>query len=433
VRSLPRLGSGEPPWPLHVFATDESSVQLTWRASPPELLRLEIGGSVLQPAATPKAELALSLLGPKGIPPPGGARRRALDSGLPGGPGSAVVEGLLPGTTYDVVASARGAPRFLAARFRTLKAPQGRLLCQFATISDLHVGEKFFGVLGRIHDPSEGLLDGSNPHAPAAYPARALEAAIDEAVAWGAQLLVVKGDLTRQTVAAEVRDVARLLARSPIPVEVLLGNHDNKFGVDVRAIFEKHGMSVPWHPTARDLPGLRLVLVNTVHGDPHNHRGQLPPEMSREVVSLAAGSAEAGNGAGAWIALHHPPEMHSYPTVYPPGVPWRESRLLLRSLAAAQPSSFVTCGHRHRNRRYGFGPVVISEVGSTKDYPGVWAGYRVYEGGIVQVVRRTARPDVLSWTEATRRAVNGQWGRWSPGSLADRCFTVEWGDVGARG
>ena len=118
--------------------------------------------------------------------------------------------------------------------------------------------------------------------------------------------------------------------------------------------------------------------------------------------------------------------MHRYHTVYPPGIPFGESRALLAALVAAQPASLVTCGHRHRNRRYGYGPLTIGEVASTKDYPGVWAGYRVFEGGIVQVVRRISRPDVIAWTEATRRALNGQWGRWSPGRLDDRCFTVHW-------
>src|ERR1019366_8847064 len=107
-------------------------------------------------------------------------------------------------------------------------------------------------------------------------------------------------------------------------------------------------------------------------------------------------------------ALHHPPELHRFPTVYPPGVPFGESRQLLEALVTYKPSAFVTCGHRHRNRRYRYGPIVVSEVGATKDYPGVWAGYKIYDGGLVQSVRRISRPDVISWTEATRRAMNGQ-------------------------
>ncbi len=230
---------------------------------------------------------------------------------------------------------------------------------------------------------------------------------------------MAKGDLTTRTVPSEVRDAGRILATSPVPVEALLGNHDNEMGVDSRAILEKEGLAVPWVPRARDLPGVRLVLVNTVQGDPRYHRGQLPPEMSRRAVQLTAESP-----GQAWVALHHPPELHRFPTVYPPGVPWGNSRHFLDALAAARPSALVTCGHRHRNRRYHYGPIVVSEVGATKDYPGVWAGYKVYDGGLVQVVRRISRPDVISWTEATRRAMNGQWHRWSPGRLDDRCFTL---------
>jgi hypothetical protein len=337
--------------------------------------------------------------------------RRALDPAWPAGPGSVVVEGLSPGTTYDIVASARGVPRFLAGRLRTLRPPGGRLLCKFATVSDLHIGEKEFGLLGRIHDvvPAE------------AYPVRALRAAIAEAVAWGAEIVVAKGDLTRNSAAAEVRDVGRLLAASPVPVEVLLGNHDNQLRTDTRGVLESQGVPVSWQPRARDLPGVRLVLVHTAHGNPHYHRGQLPPGLSHQVAALAAGAP-----AGACVALHHPPEMHPYKTAYPPGIPFDDSRVLLDSLVRAKPETLVTCGHRHRNRRYGYGPIVISEVGSTKDYPGVWAGYKVYEEGILQVVRRTSSADVMRWTEATRRAMNGQWHRWSPGRLQDRCFALDW-------
>jgi hypothetical protein len=50
----------------------------------------------------------------------------------------------------------------------------------------------------------------------------------------------------------------------------------------------------------------------------------------------------------------------------------------------------------------------------------------VYEGGVRQVIRRTAAPPVLAWTERTRMAVGGAWGLWTPGDLAQRCFTHQW-------
>ena len=67
-------------------------------------------------------------------------------------------------------------------------------------------------------------------------------------------------------------------------------------------------------------------------------------------------------------------------------------------------------------------------MGSTKDYPGQWAGYSVYEGGIRQAVFRVATDAAIAWTEMTRRAMAGVWGWWSPGRLADRCWTLEWPD-----
>ena len=93
---------------------------------------------------------------------------------------------------------------------------------------------------------------------------------------------------------------------------------------------------------------------------------------------------------------------------------------------AANPATLIIAGHTHRNRRYPVGGLTVAEVGSTKDYPGQWAGYSVYEGGIRQVVFRVAEPSAIAWTESTRRVLGGIWGWWSPGRLSDRCWTLEW-------
>jgi hypothetical protein len=282
----------------------------------------------------------------------------------------------------------------------------------------VHIGERYFGVLGRLHDLQ--YLDLPGPEA-LFYPFRALQASLVEAGQWGAALMVVKGDLTRRNKAAEVREVARLLASAPMPVEVVLGNHDNVARVDTRAIMAAEGLCLPWGPRSRDVPGLRLVLMDSVHPDPGYHRGHIPRPATEKIVELVSGAP-----GGAWVGFHHPPERYPFPTVYPPGVPYGQSRGLLGALEATGKPVLVSCGHRHRNRRYRYGTVEVSEVGSTKDYPGVWASYKVFEGGLIQCVRRVARPDVISWTEITRRAINGQWGRWSPGALRDRCFSLSW-------
>jgi hypothetical protein len=95
-------------------------------------------------------------------------------------------------------------------------------------------------------------------------------------------------------------------------------------------------------------------------------------------------------------------------------------------LDRAAPGALLTAGHSHRHRRRTHRSVTITEVGSPKDYPGTWGGYVIHEGGIRQVVRRIADPTCIAWTEYTRRAALGVWGRWSPGQLDARNFSHVW-------
>ena len=48
------------------------------------------------------------------------------------------------------------------------------------------------------------------------------------------------------------------------------------------------------------------------------------------------------------------------------------------------------------------GDVPWVEVACVKDFPGTWAEYRVFEGGVLQVHRRISTPDALAWTNKTR-------------------------------
>ena len=42
------------------------------------------------------------------------------------------------------------------------------------------------------------------------------------------------------------------------------------------------------------------------------------------------------------------------------------------------------------------------DVGCVKDFPGTWAEYRVYEGGLLQIVHRISSPEALAWSEECR-------------------------------
>ena len=91
----------------------------------------------------------------------------------------------------------------------------------------------------------------------------------------------------------------------------------------------------------------------------------------------------------------------------------RDRRLLRRS-HAPQPRPAL------RARRRG---CPCCEVACTKDYPGAWAEYRVYEGGYTQVVRRVTDPAAFAWAEKTRGLYAGFYRDYALGPLDWRCFT----------
>lgn len=400
---------------MAAFAVEDRSVQLTWPCLPAPSVTWEVGPKQVEVEASQPALFRrvgrpprrLSLPVSVGWPVPGYAAPGV------GGPGSVVIEGLEPSTRYDVVVSGPGIARQAVTSFTTLAPPPGRLLTRFATINDIHLGDRRFGGMHTIDDVAP-LPAGWEP-----FPLRCARAAIDEAAAWGAELLVVKGDLTRESEPVEFHETGRLLAASPIPVAAILGNHDVRTDVDGRALLAEHGIVVPDGAWARDLPGIRIIGGHTPV--PGHHRGQITPEHRAELVRLAKEGP-----APVFVAIHHQLQLTRWAHYYPPGVPENDARRFLEALAAACPAAMVASGHTHRNRRHRFGPLTMVEVGSTKDYPGEWAGYAVYEGGIRQVVRRIAAPSVLGWTEPSALALGGVWGHWSVGTLADRCFTLCW-------
>jgi len=382
-----------------VFAVEESSVQVAWSALPCREMTLEVGGRSYDVVATP----------------PDWYRRRFRRRVPPteGGPGALTVAGLEPETNYEVLASGSGYPRRVVARGRTLAPVPGRRLFRFATVSDCHIGEKRVSLFYPLRDPSPRPPD-LEP-----YPVRSARAALQEAEGWGAELVVAKGDLTSDAKEEDATTAAELLSSVRVPVEALLGNHDVDGPADVAAILKQAGVAAGVEARAIDFPGFRLVIGHSPV--PGLHGGRLGDRHVTDLVELAG----AVSGPVV-VALHHPPRRHRWNTYYPPAISWADSRALMAGLARANPRVLVVAGHTHRNRLYRLNGVPVAEVGATKDYPGQWAGYDIHEGGIRQIVRRTEAPSVIAWTESTRWAVGGVWGWWSPGTLADRCFTIEW-------
>jgi Icc protein len=384
-----------------VFALEDTSVQFVWPALTTREVTVEVGDRHVTCEVGPPAWLHHR-----------NGRARRLDP-RPGGPGAVVVDGLQPATTYPVWVHGPGLDRTAAGRVTTLRPPPGRLLARFSTISDTHIGERHFAAFDFIVEAPDRRPE-LDP-----YPVRGARAALCEAREWGSSLMVVKGDLTARSRPLEFTAIRRLLVDSGMDCVAQYGNHDVHGLLDPAVELPGIETPGPGGVVVRDLPGLRLVLGHSpiVHG-----RHGVLDEDAVAGLAEAVGAAEGP----VMVSLHHAPQQWPVPIIYPPGLTRASSRRLTTALRAANPATIVVAGHTHRNRRYRVDGADVVEVGSTKDYPGVWAGYAVHEGGIRQVVRRISRPDVVAWTEGTSRTLGGQWGRWSPGRLEERCWSLTW-------
>lgn len=368
------------PSPLQVWAVEDTSIQLTWGALPPGVVVAE-------------------------------TEHTGTELDHRGGPGGLVLGDLVPATAQHVRVRWEGGEATL--RTRTLAPPPGELLGRVGTVSDLHLGATHFGALRTM---AEHLGPDEEPH-----PWRCAVAAIDEARRWGADLLVVKGDVAHHRRAEDFAQAGALLDHFPdLDVLLLPGNHDvdDASDVPVPATLGRRGVPYVRGVAHRDLPGLRVIGADTTVP------GKGPGRLSRVVDGLLDAARSAGGPV--LVALHHQLQRRRVATHWPPGIGGEEADRFLDQLLVANPNAVVTTGHSHRNRARRHGPIVITEVASTKDWPGVWAGYAIHEGGVRQVVRRTQAPEAIDWTEYSRGALLGLWDRWSPGTLDDRCLTVAW-------
>ena len=200
---------------------------------------------------------------------------------------------------------------------------------------------------------------------------------------------------------------------------VIPGNHDGGDRVrgDGAAVLARHGIELDHGARVLDVPGLRVVAASS--REIGKHRGNLTPLLPEITEALSTAPGERCSRRTIR------PFARSSPRSGRPES-WASTGGVCCGVSAAHPDTLITAGHTHRNRRRAYRRVPITEVGSPKDYPGVWAGYVVHEGGIRQVVRRIADPQALAWTERTSGALMGWWRYWSRGSLDARCFSHTW-------
>jgi Icc protein len=307
-------------------------------------------------------------------------------------------EGLAPDTDHEIDGFA----------FRTLPR-LGERLATVATVNDVHFGEEVAGLMG---DSTEGpvfrVAPGEEP-----YPEFMNRGAITEITAIEPAAVVVKGDLTSDgTDEQYAAFVAAYETAFGERLHHVRGNHDAY----------EHQTFAPEGPQRIDVEGLTVALLDTTL--PGKASGGVDAAQLTWLDDLAA---EADRPVLV-MGHHHvwsPDSANRPPTYF--GINPDDSERLVACVARHRSILGYVCGHTHRNRVRRIratGDRPWAEVACVKDYPGTWAEYRVFDGGVLQVHRRISTPEALAWTEQTRGMFAGMYAMYAFGELHERCFAM---------
>lgn len=320
------------------------------------------------------------------------------------------VTGLDPGTDYPVAVEGAAAAPFLPPTVRTLARPPGRLLATVATANDTHLGEL---EAGRTGDPATDAIGPIMRPAPgeAPYPETMNRAVVEEMRALNPDAVVVKGDLTAVGDDEEYAAFLAVYGTLGDRMHHVRGNHD--------ALLDPT-MAIEDAPYAVDLDGVTLAVLDTVI--PGTDAGQLSADQVQWLDDLAA----ERTGPVLVFGHHHcwNVEATRRPDPYF-GIRPADSEALVAVVGRHDHIVGYFAGHTHTNRVRRFDlarRVPFAEVGCTKDYPGAWAEYRIYEGGYTQVMRRVTAPAAFAWAERCRSMIQGLYGELVLGPLEHRCF-----------
>ena len=361
--------------------------------------------------------------------------QRAVSEG-PAGTRQVRIEGLAPGSRHRISVEVEGgepAARspYFPESFETQAAPAAREIASFATLNDLHFGEPRFG--GVLTD--DGEWGGEHPDWPAVretdtevpYWRFMNEDAVAEINAAGVDFTVVKGDIADRGREEQFDAARECFAKLDRPHHAFLGNHDHYARLEGREVDGYARLGQPPAPRCVDVAGWRLVLLDTVR--PGHHHG----EFDGERLAWLAGALEESRESGTptLLFMHHhpvPPEFRdSYPNSI--GIVPEHSVALFELVGRNPQVRGVLIGHTHRNRvrrHRASGPTPWVEVNCTKDYPGGWAHYRLFEdGSFRQEVRRTASERALAHSSRCATFFKGRYRSFALGTLAQQSFAVE--------
>ena len=324
----------------------------------------------------------------------------------------ACLTGLEPGTHVEIeVEGARPSddPQFPSS-VRTLERPAGELLASIATVNDVHFGET---VCGRIHTASDeemGAVSGREGEEP--YPQKMNRAAISEITAFDGDAVIVKGDLTNAGTWEEYQQFLDAYGQLGDRMYHTRGNHD--------AMLDST-MALNGAPFAVVVNGVTFAVIDTVR--PGTEVGQITRDQIAWIDDCAANTSGA-----VFVFGHHnlwDLDSEDRSTNYF-GINPDDSEAFGAVVAQRENIVGYFAGHTHRHRvrrSTKARSIPFVEVGSTKDYPGVWGEYQIYEGGYTQVSHRFGARDAMDWAERTRFIYAGLYRDYSLGLLEHRSFT----------
>jgi len=323
--------------------------------------------------------------------------------------------GLAPDTELPVhVQGHDGGDPHLPPVVRTLARPPGARLATLATANDVHFGETTCGSLHNVPDEALGpvlrSLPGEQP-----YPQTMNRAAVAEIIGFDPDVVIVKGDLGSVGTPDEYEQFLEVYGALGDRMRHVRGNHDAMIDPDL--VQERA-------PYVVVVNGVSLAVIDTVL--PGTEFGRVTADQVGWLGEVAADTS----GAVMVFGHHHLWNLESDerdPRYF--GINPDDSEALAAMVRKHENVVGYWAGHTHRHRVRRFDAarnVPFVEVGSTKDYPGVWAEYQIHEGGLTQVIHRISSPAALEWTERTRPMFAGLYRDYALGSLPERCFTEIW-------
>jgi 3',5'-cyclic AMP phosphodiesterase CpdA len=295
--------------------------------------------------------------------------------------------------------------------FATLARPPGERLATVATVNDVHFGEiecgRFTGLdLGPVLTSEPGEVP---------YPELMSSAAAAEIAAVAPDAVVAKGDLTSVGLAEEYA-AFEACYRPALGDRLIVtrGNHDVPVAGAAFACDAMQEVAVA---------GAVLAVVDTT--EPGCTGGRLLNEQVEWLDELGARATSP-----VLVFGHHPcwqDRGDDWVGGIAAAINPADSARLVEVVARRPAIAGYFAGHTHRNRVRRFpstGTVPFAEVACTKDFPGAWAEYRIFEGGVLQVHHRISSPAALEWSERCRALFAGLYPRYAFGRMEDRCFRV---------